>query len=140
MNMMSFDGIRKRIGSSSRVSDAESKKNKIGEFENETGDMEVGPIINQLLSALQDDRVTYIIANALAKIISPQLKETITQLETKVVKLEDDLHQKSDQLSELQDKYGELEQYGRREGIRISGIEDTDSLVYDLMYCSFNSG
>ncbi|KAK6176271.1 hypothetical protein SNE40_010210 [Patella caerulea] len=134
---MSFDLIRKRLTSGSSSTDP--KKTKPSELESEfsTEKMPADALVDKILSALQDERVVFRIANAMAKIINPQLQQSIKDLQNKVSTLEKDLIMRDQTITELSYKCDELEQYGRREGIRISGIleedgEDTDQLVIEV--------
>ena len=78
-----------------------------------------------------------LIANAVAAAIKP-LTEQIQKLEDELQKLKSDLCEKDEVINSLQvyvdDKCDELEQYGRRNNIRVFGVkeesgENTDNLV-----------
>ncbi|KAK6191098.1 hypothetical protein SNE40_002843 [Patella caerulea] len=94
-------------------------------------------LIDRFLVVLQDERAVFKIANTLAKIISSQVADAMVKLQNKADRLEKELLEKNAQISEIYNKCDDLEQYDRREGVRISGIietqnEDTDQLVIEI--------
>ncbi|KAK6170550.1 hypothetical protein SNE40_018921 [Patella caerulea] len=136
---MSFEKLRKRLTSASGITNP--KKSKTLDFELDSGDelhfeME-DKLIDRFLVVLQDERAVFKIANTLAKIISPRVADAVVKLQNKVDLLEKELLEKNARISEIYNKCDELEQYGRRKGVRISGIietqnEDTDQLVIEV--------
>ncbi|KAK6191173.1 hypothetical protein SNE40_002911 [Patella caerulea] len=133
---ISFDNLRKRLGSGS-TTNLETKKNKPSK-DSVFLDEEVSTAVsNQVLACLQDDRVAFKLANLLAQVVIPQFEEKLGFLKKKITDLKTEMQTKDTEIQELKDKNDELEQYGRREGIRISGIterpdEDTDKIVIEV--------
>ncbi|KAK6168757.1 hypothetical protein SNE40_019941 [Patella caerulea] len=96
---MNFDLIRKRLTSGSSSTDP--KKTKPGESKFSTEKMPADALVDKILSALQDERVVFRIANAMAKIINPQLQQSIKDLQNKVSTLEKDLIMRDQTITEL---------------------------------------
>ncbi|KAK6171873.1 hypothetical protein SNE40_018297 [Patella caerulea] len=86
--------------------------------------------IDSLIMALKNKAVLSAISNALATVLMPQIHEeikaTVQHLGMKVKVLEHKVSEKEREIDILKEKVDELEQYSRREAIRISGIEERD--------------
>ncbi|KAK6178227.1 hypothetical protein SNE40_013036 [Patella caerulea] len=87
--------------------------------------------IDQMIIAMQDERVVKTMAIAVADLVGSKLKEHIRCLENRVVQLENEVKEKNSEMTHIYDRLDELEQYGRREGIRISGVVETEGECTD---------
>jgi seryl-tRNA synthetase len=75
--------------------------------------------------------------NALTNAVSEKLKQHMEKLSTEVAELKDTVAKKDEHITELTARLDDLEQYNRRNGVRIFGypeqsIENTDSIVIEI--------
>ncbi|KAK6168140.1 hypothetical protein SNE40_006176 [Patella caerulea] len=98
-----------------------------------------------LLTILEDETVLHKLANSVASIMLPQMRQeirdsvqhTIKTLNKKIDFLESELKDRDIIIDDILDKLDESEQYSRREAVRINGItemssESTDKIVADI--------
>jgi hypothetical protein len=92
---------------------------------------------DKVKSAILDPDVLKQIAMAVSAAVKADFSQELIQIKTELTSVNKKLIEKDDKISELQKQVEDLQQYSRRNGLRISGIpekpgEDTDKLVIDL--------
>ncbi|XP_070184945.1 uncharacterized protein [Littorina saxatilis] len=96
--------------------------------------MEDDALKSQLQAAFCEPEVLEIISKAVAAQVATHLRKEIGQLRTELQQYKAELEKRDNHIELLQDKVDELEQYSRRNSIRINNIpekegEDTEEVV-----------
>lgn len=86
---------------------------------------------------LQDPDTLSILTNLIKESVISELKDTIAKNTEVIVSMTSLLAEKDKKIEELESKIDNLEQYGRRQCLRVFGVkeepgEDTDKLVVDI--------
>eukprot|EP00745_Piridium_sociabile_P044228 TRINITY_DN92305_c0_g1_i2.p1 TRINITY_DN92305_c0_g1~~TRINITY_DN92305_c0_g1_i2.p1 ORF type:complete len:311 (-),score=57.34 TRINITY_DN92305_c0_g1_i2:195-1127(-) len=94
----------------------------------------ISPLVGELKAALGDPSILDMISQAVAATVTAQVKE---HLRKEIGDLKEIIERKDSEIILLTDRVDELEQYGRRNNMRVTGIpetegESTDTLVTKL--------
>ncbi|KAL8608722.1 hypothetical protein ACOMHN_067674 [Nucella lapillus] len=95
------------------------------------------PRVEDLKAALGDPDILELISKAVAAQVVEPLRKEISGLRKTLTELHSTIESKEQQIMKLQDRVDELEQYGRRNSVRITSVpevkgESTDDVVKAL--------
>jgi hypothetical protein len=136
------DNKKRRRSDGSTGATPESKKTREHLFESDPIDFKMATTGEKISAMSFADQMRAILQEpttmkTLVEMVSSEVKSEIIELRAKVNELSDELKKKDDEIKTLYLQVEEMQQYSRRNGIRISGYpehqtEDTDNIVTEI--------